>query len=224
MSASTWKIAGKDKKKKIDFMKNITIAFLNLTVFMVLAGCYTPEKALQQADKAMNKYPDKVLPLFRGQFPCITTAIETKSDSAAFKAWQDSVQQVRSFYEELLSNVVPEVIHDTTIAVDSDICNDMLVKYRANDKKHIEKESILAKQVADLNNKLKSIPPVNNNTVKTVEDSSKIKLLMIQIGDKDYLIRSLQEKNDAKDKWILWLIIACLLLAGVNVLQFKKII
>lgn len=202
-------------------MKNITRLLIASLLF---AGCYTPQKAINQAGKAMAKYPEEILPLFRGQFPCITTSIETKSDSAAFKAWQDSVAQVRSFYEELLSHVVPDTVHDVKTVVDSATCNELLVKYRANDKKHIEKENLLAKQVSDLNTKLKSIPPVNNNTTKSVEDSSKIKALMVQAKDKDYLIRSLQEKNDAKSKLILWLVIACLALAGLNVLQFKKIL
>lgn len=189
-----------------------------LPILFLFAGCKSAE---QLYNKAKDKDPVKVAGMARNDWPCTTTSIETKNDSAAFKAWQDSVQQIRSFYEELLNNVVPDIVHDTTKIVDSVTCNDLLVKYRENDKKHIEKESILARQVSELNNKLKSIPPVNNNTVKTVEDSAKIFILQAQAAKDGQTIEKLNGTIKSRGTIIKWLIF---LLIGFSIPYIIKLI
>lgn len=44
---------------------------------MLFASCYTPNKAIKDARKALDKHPAYVLPIFRNQFPCIVTASDT---------------------------------------------------------------------------------------------------------------------------------------------------
>lgn len=51
-------------------IKHIYIVFL-------LVGCYSSQKAIKQANKALKKYPIDVLPLFRANFPCDVTSIDT---------------------------------------------------------------------------------------------------------------------------------------------------
>lgn len=44
---------------------------------MLFASCYTPNKAIKDARKALDKHPAHVLPIFRNAFPCIVTASDT---------------------------------------------------------------------------------------------------------------------------------------------------
>lgn len=48
-----------------------------LFILMLFASCYTPNKAIKDARKALDKHPAYVLPIFRNQFPCIVTASDT---------------------------------------------------------------------------------------------------------------------------------------------------
>lgn len=46
-------------------------------LLMLFASCYTPNKAIKDARKALDKHPAHVLGIFRSQFPCIVTASDT---------------------------------------------------------------------------------------------------------------------------------------------------
>lgn len=48
-----------------------------LFLLMLFASCYTPNKAIKDARKALDKHPAHVLPIFRNAFPCIITASDT---------------------------------------------------------------------------------------------------------------------------------------------------
>lgn len=48
-----------------------------LFILMLFASCYTPNKAIKDARKALDKHPAHVLPIFRNAFPCIVTASDT---------------------------------------------------------------------------------------------------------------------------------------------------
>ena len=48
-----------------------------LIFLLLLASCYTPNKAIKDAEKSIRKHPASVLPIFRGAFPCIVTASDT---------------------------------------------------------------------------------------------------------------------------------------------------
>lgn len=47
------------------------------SILIFLAGCYTPEKAIKQSNKAIDKHPEQVLPLFRAKFPCDVIKVDT---------------------------------------------------------------------------------------------------------------------------------------------------
>lgn len=46
-------------------------------ILMLFASCYTPNKAIKDARKALDKHPAHVLPIFRNAFPCIVTDADT---------------------------------------------------------------------------------------------------------------------------------------------------
>lgn len=48
-----------------------------LFLLMLFASCYTPNKAIKDAQKSIRKHPLSVLPIFRNQFPCIVTDADT---------------------------------------------------------------------------------------------------------------------------------------------------
>lgn len=49
-------------------MKTLLFALL-----IIFAGCYSAKKATRQATRAMTVHPAKVLPIFRGKYPCVDT-------------------------------------------------------------------------------------------------------------------------------------------------------
>jgi hypothetical protein len=48
-----------------------------LIILILFASCYTPNKAIKDARKALDKHPAWVLSIFRNQFPCIVTGADT---------------------------------------------------------------------------------------------------------------------------------------------------
>jgi hypothetical protein len=46
-------------------------------LLMLFASCYTPNKAIKDARKALDNHPAHVLPIFRNAFPCIVTDADT---------------------------------------------------------------------------------------------------------------------------------------------------
>jgi len=201
----------------------LLIYLAGIILLISLNACYTPGKAIGQAEKAMNKYPEKVLPVFRGKFPCITTSTKTTVDSSDYKAWKAHTDSIIEFYKTLLDNVEPEIIHDTVPVPDSTKCNEVLSQYRASDKKHKERESLLQSTIKDLQQKLASIPPVKESTVNNIKDDSEVKECELKADRYKQMAEKSDRENEKKATLIKWILI---LLAGSivgNILQFKKI-
>lgn len=51
--------------------------FKYIVFLFLLAGCYTSQKAIKQANKAIKEHPADVLPLFRANFPCDVLHVDT---------------------------------------------------------------------------------------------------------------------------------------------------
>jgi len=62
---------------------------LGLLLLYVCNSCYTESKAIKQAEKAINKKPLAVLPIFRDKFPCITTKSDTTIINTDTTIWVD---------------------------------------------------------------------------------------------------------------------------------------
>lgn len=196
--------------------KNLTI----LLACTLLAGCYTEKKAVKQAVQAATTYPLPVGKIFRQLYPCDTTGVKITTDSTEFKKWEDSVKRLNAFYNEILDNIKPVEIHDTVLHVDSARCDDLKAQYKQNESKYKGIISVKDKQIAELQQKLKSIPPVEKNTNATVKDQSESKEI-------DVLNKNISDLNDTighRNKCILWLIVLLVISGSFNLLQFKKII
>jgi len=48
-----------------------------LFILMLFASCYTPNKAIKDARKALDRHPAHILPIFRNAFPCIVMGADT---------------------------------------------------------------------------------------------------------------------------------------------------
>jgi len=73
-----------------------------------LTGCYTEKKATKQAVKAINEYPLKMLPIFRGQYPCIDVnkadTVIVNTDTTIWVDCPDTIPSTEYF-----------TVHDTLI-------------------------------------------------------------------------------------------------------------
>lgn len=57
--------------KSQNFIKLMMALTALVLLISVLTGCYTEQKATKQAVKAIDNYPLKMLPIFRGKYPCV---------------------------------------------------------------------------------------------------------------------------------------------------------
>lgn len=140
-----------------------------------MPSCTTAKNAPTKAGKLMDKYPEKVLPVFRGKFPCTTTGVTTTFDSTAYKNYLEELQSIDQFYKDLLDNIEPEFIHDTARLTDSARCNELKDAYRRNEAKWIEKVKVLYSRISVLTDAVDKIPAVEKLQQKSVEDSSKLR-------------------------------------------------
>jgi len=165
-------------------------ALLGLLLIFVFSGCYTDSKATKQVHKAIDKKPLIALPIFRGEFPCITTGTIRIIDSTDYKIWKDSVDKVNAFYGELLANIEPEIIHETD-TLDCDQLKKDLAKYKGNDAKQKNIIGIKDKQISALNERINNVKPVKDSTSSQIEDLS-------MVAEKDIQLNELQKKYDSQ--------------------------
>ena len=142
------------------------IRWATLALMVVLFGCYTPEKAIKQTDKALASYPEKIAPKFREAFPCTLEKIDTVYDWQNSTAWVDCPPQTPlvvtdTFYntsEKVKGTPVPIKIERITItksikdSADIYPLKDTIARLKAslvnckNDLASIERESASEKK------------------------------------------------------------------------------
>jgi hypothetical protein len=175
--------------------KAIVIAMLLLFAIVVaLSSCapkYPVEKAIEQVNKANNKYPSPVADWLRGKYPCITRSADTVITS------KDSVVYVDC-------PDLPVIVHEPGST-----------------------DTIIQTQT-----KVIRVPvtlPVQVQTItKYIEDSAKIKVMTVEIGDLKNEGTKLQQKYDdmkeSRDwykKWFFILLGIVVVYVGLRV--FTKI-
>jgi len=166
-----------------------------------LTGCYTEKEATKQVVKAMDVYPLKMLPLFRGQYPCVTTNVTHTIDSTAYLSSLDSIRLLTDFYNALIDGIEPTVItaHDTIYSKE---CTNYIKEIARKDKIIALKD----KYIADFAKKTKEIAPIVDSKVKEIEDLSTVTEMDLKLTDALNKIDELQNRNDKKGKIIKWLI------------------
>lgn len=217
----------KYEHKQDSSLTDIIIIFIcTALVLLALPGCYTNSKAAKQVHKAIDKKPLIALPIFRGEFPCITTGTVRIIDSTDYKIWKDSVDKVNTFYGELLANIEPEIIHETD-TLDCDQLKKDLAKYKANDIKQKNIIGIKDKQISALNERINNVKPVKDSSASQIEDLSRVK-------EKDVQLNELQKKYDKQGdslsfykKLSLWtslILVALAIFFGVRFYLTKKLL
>lgn len=185
----------------------------------IFASC---KSSKELANKFYDKAKDKDLPTVaertREDFPCIVTS--TKSDSTQYKAYKNKFDSINALYAAQQS--LPPLTPDTVRLKDSANCPSLLTE-KNYWKKEVSKKD---QQIKDLNEQISNIKPIHDTA--RVEDSAKIFGMahIIQTQDErnnkiTAANATLQEKISVKNKWMLWLIIACVILALLNYIQFK---
>jgi len=202
--------------KSQNFVKLMLALTALVLLIATLTGCYTEKKATKQAVKAINVYPLKMLPIFRGQYPCVTTNVTHTIDSTAYLSSLDSIRLLTDFYNALMEGIEPTVItsYDT-----------IYLKECANYIKEIaRKDKIIAlkdKYIADFAKKTKEIAPIVDSKVNEIEDLSAITEMDLK------LTKALQERDKlqkSNDKWKKWFFILAATFGIAIFLRIKKIL
>ena len=148
--------------------------FLMLMAVLVIAaislfGCDTTKRAERQQDHIIRTHPNVAMVAIRKIAPCITTGTSTTFDSSKFIGSMDSIKAINEFYKDLIDNIEPSFIHDTTRLVENN-CDG----YKQNEFVYKNKIYILEEQNKELTNSIKNFKPVIKNVHDTTEDLSKV--------------------------------------------------
>ena len=189
-----------------------------LIIIISFTGCYTEKKAVKQATKAMTEKPLKILPLFREKFPCIITGIVRITDSTDYKLWKDSIDKVNAFYGDLLDNIEPEIIHDTTIKE----CDE----YRSNEVRYKAKIEYKDRQLLALNEMIKNSKPIHDTVKINTKDSSEVKEIEIKhsaaIKERD-LYHHKSDKRGKINVWLIFLVVGLLTPYVIRAIKFVSL-
>lgn len=204
-------------------MKKIILCIL---ASCYLFGCYTDKKATKQVTKAILQKPVIAAELTRKAFPCITTGEVKTVDSVDYNIWKLKLDSVNAFYEELMRSIEPEIIHDTvkTDPVVSKYCEEYKKNetiYRKNETSFKEKIKNQENQISDLNEKLKTIPPVKEGTTIRIKDSAEIFLIQNKLNELDDKNKKLESSIKTWKRVSISLFILFLLSMILHVLRTK---
>ncbi len=189
-----------------------------------LSSCspkYTEQKAVGEVQKAYTNYKTPTLNWLRDVAPCVPTgsvAPEIKTDSAAYKKWKAETDSIVNSYEVFLASLQPEII------IDSANCDQQRLAYQRNAVKAQSEIGGLRTLITQLQNKIANTKAIHDTIPKPypVKDMAEIIPLQDEVAAVKKSNKVLEGKVSAKNKWILWLIIACAVLALLNYIQFRK--
>jgi len=165
-----------------------------LFILLLLSGCYTAKKADKQVIKAQLYHPEVVAKKSAMWYPCKPSV--TTSDSAAYKEWQQQLEELNAFYASIMpdSVYVYEAVKDTVL---------------------VEK----IKQVKNTIVKLQRLPAIHDTIVKI--DSAGNYLKQQEINTCTVNFQELDKKHDDLKDLLIWLIIALAVSTIINILQAK---
>lgn len=191
---------------------SVGIMFILLVILASLGGCTTAEKLTY---KAISKDKAKVAEITRAEFPCTTTKADTVISTKDSLIWI-----------ECPDNTVVTAADYT--GIDFDNIPDSVKAKMASDtwKIGMGDTKLPLLHIVGQPKKTVRVPvtlPVKTVTiVQKVEDSAKIYVLQAATlklqADND----KLRGKVHSRNTWLKWLIIALLISAGLNFIQFKR--
>lgn len=136
---------------------------------IALFSCDTTKRAERRQDKILKTHPNVAMQAIRKIAPCITTGTSTTFDSSSFIGSMDSIKSINQFYKDLIENIEPSFIHDTTKLVENN-CDG----YKQNEYVYKNKIYVLQEQVKELTSSIKNFKPIIINHYDTTEDLSKV--------------------------------------------------
>lgn len=134
-----------------------------------LFSCDTTKRAERRQDKILRTHPNVAMVAIRKIAPCLTTGSSTTFDSSNFINSLDSIKGINEFYKNLIDNIEPQFIHDTTRLVEHN-CDG----YKQNEYVYKNKIYVLEEQNNQLTKSIKNIKPIIINHRDTTEDLSKV--------------------------------------------------
>ena len=185
---------------------SVGIMFILLAILASLGGCTTAEKLTY---KAISKDKAKVAEITRAEFPCTTTKADTVISTKDSLIWVECPDNGNGTGEDYLR----------------DSLEWEAIKIRIN-KSQLGMGDTKLQPPLHIVGKTVRVPvtlPVKTVTiVQKVEDSAKIYVLQAATlklqADND----KLRGKVHSRNTWLKWLVIALLISAGLNFIQFKR--
>jgi len=217
----------------------IFLAAAAIMAMLLLSGCYTPQKASRQIDKAISRHPQVAAIKTRAAFPCITTSV----DSSAYLRWKatlDSIledNQNEALAKDERINQVEDSLrklqHETKDTLFSDCSdeNESLIQYAARLQADNEQKDKIIKA---LKKAAASPAPVQT----AIKDSAEIFLAMAEakrqsdtaakykvLYEQDHAWRTAKENREAGNLVIYipwkWIIVIAILLAGWAFIKWR---
>ena len=195
--------------------------FLILMAVLIIAaislfGCDTTKRAERRQDKILRTHPNVAMVAIRKIAPCITTGSSTTFDSSNFINSLDSIKGINEFYKNLIDNIEPQFIHDTTRLVEHN-CDG----YKQNEYVYKNKIYVLEEQNKQLTSSIKNIKPIIINHRDTTEDLSKVIELENRLTSEANENTQFKNKIKSRNTFIFWLII---LLVGLSIPYIVRIV
>lgn len=187
-----------------------------ISIAIVLFSCDTTKRAERRQDKILRTHPNVAMVAIRKIAPCITTGSSTTFDSSNFINSLDSIKGINEFYKNLVDNIEPQFIHDTTRLVEHN-CDG----YKQNEYVYKNKIYVLEEQNKQLTSSIKNIKPIIINHRDTTEDLSKVIELENRLTSEAKENTQFKNKIKSRNTFIFWLII---LLVGLSIPYIIKIV
>ena len=149
--------------------RDIIAIFVIILLAIYLISCDTTKRAERQQDHIIRTHPNVAMEAIRKIAPCVTTGTSTTFDSSNFIGSIDSIKAINEFYKDLIDNIEPSFIHDTTKLIENN-CDG----YKQNEYVYKNEIYVLHEQVKELTNSIKNFKPVIKNVHDTTEDLSKV--------------------------------------------------
>lgn len=169
------------------------LLIISLISLIVLTSCHTAKQAKKAISKVMKYHPEVVANVCIDSFPCVTSKIDTTK------------------------NIEYEFIEVQCPGYDYDNAYIDTVWLRHSKTQLIEGPTVIATE------------HTTNTITKSIYDSAQIRiceleLITVNAKCNDLLANNnkLQNKITAKNKWLMWLIIALLCSIIINLLLIKK--
>lgn len=192
------------------------LMFILIIAAIVLFSCNTAKKDFDGVNKAILRHPVQTAKQLSDKWPCVPIA--TTTDSTLYKKYLQDLKDVTDYYESHQPETIP-IAADTIIKTWEDSTK---IKYykRQSETKDLKIKALNA-QMIDVMRLCEDKPPLHDTIFR---DGPALFIAQAELKESKNTIADMQKRLNAKDKWILWLAILCIITLGYQALRlFTKL-